>query len=142
MTGGAGYAALSSSLVKSDLVPIASGYVLVMAALVVGLLIVHRHGGSVRPAAGGGPEPGGRGWLRLVRRMAELFAGGYLLLMAVIVAYYFGLVRYGGHFLESAFSGCAELLGIAAPVFLAATWLDRRRARRRDRRDPAPRGPR
>lgn len=124
-----GYAALSSSLVKSDLVPIASGYVLVMAALVIGLLILRRRGR--RPDPSGVPGRAGRGWLRLVRQMAELFAGGYFLLMAVIVAYYFGLVRLGGHFIESGFSGCAELLGIAAPVFLALSWLDSRRARHR-----------
>ncbi len=124
-------AALSSSLVKSDLVPIATGYVLVMAALAAGLLPRRGadQGRGAEPA--GGPQPGAVGWLRLAGHLAETFAGGYLVLMVVIVAYYFGLVRYGGNFLESAFSGCAELLGIAAPVFLAATWLDGRRARRR-----------
>jgi hypothetical protein len=28
-----------------------------------------------------------------------------------------------GNFVESAFSGCAMLIGLAAPVFLALSWL-------------------
>jgi uncharacterized protein (DUF1697 family) len=127
MIRAAGDAALSSSLVKSDLVPIATGYVLVMGALAIGLLILRRRG----PQPVGVPEPGAPGgWLRFVRHVAELFAGGYLVLMAVIIAYYFGLVRVSGDFIESGFSGCAELLGISAPLFLAASWLDTRRAPR------------
>jgi Family of unknown function (DUF6256) len=115
---------MSSSLVKSDLVPMIVGYVLVMGTLAVGLRIVRRGG---RDAARGRRPAAGGGWRRLVASMAYTFTGGYLLLMAVIVAYYFGLVRFGGNFLDSAFSGCAELLGIAAPVFLALSWLDSRR---------------
>ena len=67
------------------------------------------------------------GWAAL-RHVAGTVVGGYLLLMAVVVAYYFGVARVGPGFLESAVSGTALLLGLSAPVFLGLSWLaDRRR---------------
>jgi hypothetical protein len=45
-----------------------------------------------------------------------------------VVAYYSGVARVGLGFLESAVTGTALLLGLAAPVFAALSWLaDRRR---------------
>ena len=80
------------------------------------------------------PGPGQRtGWAALVRRVAGTVVGGYLLLMAVVVAYYFGVARVGPGFLESAVTGTALLLGLAAPVFAALSWLAERRARARAR---------
>ena len=67
--------------------------------------------------------------------MAVSFAYTYLLLMAIVIAYYCGIARVGGNFIESAFTGCAELPGVSAPVFLALSWL----AERRDRRWPTDR---
>ena len=49
--------------------------------------------------------------------------------MAVVVAYYFGVARVGPAFLESAVTGTALLLGLAAPVFAALSWLTERRRR-------------
>jgi Family of unknown function (DUF6256) len=67
------------------------------------------------------PEPG---WRRLAIYSLGTAVGGYLLLMAVITAYYYGVgVAHGGNFVESAFSGCAMLIGLAAPVFVALSWL-------------------
>lgn len=37
--------------------------------------------------------------------------GGYLLLMAVVIAYYYGVARVGGDFIQSAFTGTALLIG-------------------------------
>jgi Family of unknown function (DUF6256) len=54
---------------------------------------------------------------------------GYLLLLAVVVAYYFGVARVGPGFLEGAVTGTALLLGLAAPVFTALSWLTERRRR-------------
>jgi hypothetical protein len=72
-------------------------------------------------------DPARTGWAAL-RHVAGTVVGGYLLLMAVVVAYYFGVARVGPGFLESAVSGTALLLGLSAPVFLALSWLaDRRR---------------
>jgi hypothetical protein len=80
------------------------------------------------PAPGVTPlDPARTGWAAL-RHVAGTVVGGYLLLMAVVVAYYFGVARVGPGFLESAVSGTALLLGLSAPVFLALSWLaDRRR---------------
>jgi Family of unknown function (DUF6256) len=139
---------VSGSLIRQDLIPITTGYVLVMGTLAAGLLLQRRD----RAAAGGrGAEPGAepsaepgvaapgrRAWLRLIRHLAATFAGGYLVLMAVVVAYYFGVARVAGNFLESAVTGCGLLLGLSAPLFLAASWLAERRDRRRAGRGPHP----
>jgi Family of unknown function (DUF6256) len=129
---------LSSSLIRQDLLPMVVGYVLVMASLAAGLVILHRTG---RKAASGGPkEPGAaaspataagtkptrRGWLRLIRHVVTTSVGGYLVLMTVVIAYYYGLVRVSGNFIENAFTGCALLLALCDPVFLAASWLTER----------------
>jgi hypothetical protein len=53
-----------------------------------------------------------------------------VLLMAVVILYYYGVARVAGNFLVSAFTGCAVLIGLSAPVFAAASWLAERRARR------------
>ncbi len=76
------------------------------------------------------PGPGQRtGRAALARQIASTVIGGYLLLMAVIVAYYFGVARVGPGFLESALTGTALLLALAAPVFVALSWLAERRGR-------------
>jgi hypothetical protein len=55
--------------------------------------------------------------------------------MAIVVLYYYGVAHVQGSFLDSAFTGCALLMGLALPLFLAASWLmqwlGRRRAQRR-----------
>jgi hypothetical protein len=56
--------------------------------------------------------------------------------MAVVVAYYYGVARVGPGFLESAVTGNALLIGLAAPVFAAASWLAGRRRRGRPASDP------
>ncbi len=70
------------------------------------------------------PAPG---WRRLVIHCLGTAVGGYLLLMAVIIGYYYGVAPVAGNFVESGFSGCALLLGLAAPVFLALSWLVERK---------------
>jgi hypothetical protein len=131
---------VSGSLIRQDLVPITAGYVLLMGTLAAGLLPQRRDragtdGRSAQPATG---APDRRAWLRLIRHMAATFVGGYLVLMAVVVAYYFGVARVSGNFLESAVTGCGLLLGLSAPLFLAASWLADRRDRRRAGRRPHP----
>ena len=135
---------------RQALIPMAAGYLILMSALGFGLLRLYRPGPSGRderpdapgvtppdPAPGAtppGPAPGATpldpartGWAAL-RHVAGTVVGGYLLLMAVVAAYYFGVTRVGPGFLESAVSGTALLLGLSAPVFLALSWLaDRRR---------------
>ena len=137
---------MSSSLIRQDVLPVGVGYLLVMGALGTGLWLVRRRqGDAAAPGSGGqqadlaagsgrtaaGPRPG---WLRLARHYAGTAIGGYLLLMAVVILYYYGVARVGGAFIESAFTGCALLIAVATPVFALASWLaERRRARSRPR---------
>jgi hypothetical protein len=135
--------ALALSLAdRQALVPMAASYLILMSALGFGLRRLYRPGSSgererldqvqatppglaPRPTPPGPAPQVGRAALR---RVAGTVVGGYLLLMAVIVAYYFGVARVGPGFLGSAVTGTALLLGLAAPVFAALSWLaDRRR---------------
>jgi Family of unknown function (DUF6256) len=85
-------------------------------------------------AAGPGLERAGRrallragpGWPRLIIQYARTVVGGYLVLMAVVVIYYFGVARVGS-FIESAVTGCALLVGLSTPVFFLISWLTTRR---------------
>ena len=72
------------------------------------------------------PEPG---WRRLAIFSLGTAVGGYLLLMVVIIAYYVGIgvPHSAGTFVPSAFSGCAMLIGLAAPVFIVLSWLAARK---------------
>ncbi len=122
---------------RQALVPMAAGYLILMSALGFGLRRLYRprdapSGAGTRPGRTRAtpPGPGQRtGWAALVRQVAGTVVGGYLLLMAVVVAYYFGVARVGPGFLESAVTGTALLLGLAVPVFAALSWLAERRGR-------------
>jgi membrane-bound ClpP family serine protease len=63
------------------------------------------------------------GWRRFVIHYLGTAVGGYLLLMVVIIGYYFGISPVAGNFVHSAFTGCALLIGLATPVFIALSWL-------------------
>ena len=136
---------------RQALIPMSAGYLILMSALAFGLYRLYRPRGApsgAEPPPGQGeqpeqapatppgrapatpPGPGQRtGRAALARQIASTVIGGYLLLMAVIVAYYFGVARVGPGFLESALTGTALLLGLAAPVFVALSWLAERRGR-------------
>jgi Co/Zn/Cd efflux system component len=121
---------MSSHLIRQDLVPIVTGYLLLMAVLAGGLWSLSRRQRSGRPTG----RYAGRhdhGWSALVWHVLADALGGYLLLAAIVLLYYYGVARVGSNFLDSAFSGTALLLAIALPVFLAASWLRQRRATRR-----------
>ena len=62
--------------------------------------------------------------------MTGTAVGGYLLLMAVVIAYYYGVARVAGDFITSAFTGTAMLIAIALPLLGAASWLTERRRQR------------
>ena len=115
----------SGSDVRSALVPMAVGYAVLMAFLGYGLLRLQRRGSPPPPVTRG------TGWRELCRQVAVTMAGGFVLLMVVVTAYYYGVDRLGGNFLESALTGFALMAGLAVPVFAAlsclAEWHRRRR---------------
>ena len=152
---------LAASTDRQALVPMASGYLILMSALAFGLYRLYRPkatraGESSGPSPAGagessGPSPAGAGessgpspagcrwrsgWTSLAWHVMGTVIGGYLLLQAVVAAYYYGVARVGPGFLESAVTGTALLLGLAAPVFAAASWLDERRRRGRSASAP------
>jgi hypothetical protein len=141
-----------SSLIRQDIVPMAAGYLLVMAALAIGLRRLRRlRGPAPRPGparerararaaeqAGGPvglapPAPGPLRWTRLIRHALSTAIAGYLLLGAVVTGYCYAIARVAGQFLQSAFTGTALLLAIALPAFAIASGLTEWRRRRRGR---------
>ena len=123
---------MSSLLIRQDLAPVVVGYLLIMGTLAVGLRMLRRPASAAyrpRQVPGALRRPG-PGWPRLIARLLGTAVGGYLTLMAVVVLYYYGAAHVGGQFVPSAFTGCALLLGLSIPVFLAASWLAERTGRR------------
>jgi Family of unknown function (DUF6256) len=122
---------------RQALIPMAAGYLILMTALGIGLRLLYRprRAGPVpgpRPnrAPLTPPVPGQRtGWAALLRKVTGDVIAGYLLLLAVIVAYFFGVTSVGPGFLQGELTGTALLLGLAAPVFAALSWLAYRRGR-------------
>jgi Family of unknown function (DUF6256)/Family of unknown function (DUF6186) len=134
---------LAASAGRQALIPMATGYLILMSALALGLRRLYRppatqaEPGQAEPEQPPGPSPASSrprsGWAAQARHVIGTVVGGYLLLMAVVVAYYYGVTRVGPGFLESAVTGNALLIGLAAPVFAAASWLASRLRRPRDR---------
>ena len=67
-----------------------------------------------------------RGWPALIVHVLSDALGGYLLLIAVVVLYYYGVAKVGGSFLNSAITGSLLLLGISLPIFFGVSWLTQR----------------
>jgi hypothetical protein len=137
---------MSSQLIRQDLIPIGVGYALFMIVLAVGLVLQRR---QARQGSQQGRRPAGRrlagrqlagrgsGWILLALNVARDMIAGYLLLMAVVILYYYGVAKVGSNFLDSAFTGSALLIGLAVPVFAAASVLSQRRGgNRRPRSGP------
>ena len=128
---------LAASADRQALVPMAAGYLILMSALAVGLRRLYRPPATQAEPGQPSPSPAGSrprsGWAVQAGHVIGTVVVGYLLLMAVVVAYYYGVARVGTGFLESAVTGNALLIGLAAPVFAAASWLAGRLRRRRGR---------
>jgi hypothetical protein len=130
---------MSSHLIRSDLIPIVSGYVIVMVILAVGLWRMgHRVRGGLPLTRYAGRLD--RGWTALIWHMATDAVGGYVVLAAVVVLYYYFVAKEGGNFLDSEFTGAALLLAIAFPIYLAGSLLFQR-LRRRGSSDGQPEDP-
>jgi Family of unknown function (DUF6256) len=123
---------VSSQLIRQDVLPISIGYGLLMLVLAIGLWLQRRS--PADQADSRRPDAARHGWLVFARRVGGTALGGYLLLMAIVILYYYGVARVGGQFLTSAFTGCALLLAISLPLFAAASWWTQRRRRRADQR--------
>jgi len=107
----------------------AAFYLILMAALGLALLSLHRRGArqTSEPQRGLIAVRGAsRGGAALARHVLGTAIGGYLLLLAVVTAYYYGITRVGGAFLYSAVTGAALLIGLTMPVFAALSWISRR----------------
>ena len=102
------------------------GYALIMGGLAIGLVLARRSAARSQEIRSGRLAVTARvkpGWRRLAVHSLATAVGGYLVLMAVIILYYNEVAPVSGNFVVSAFSGCAMLIGLAAPVFLALSWL-------------------
>lgn len=122
---------LAASAYRQALIPMATFYLILMAALAFGLRRLYRSRGT---QAGSGPslaDSRQRSGRAAARHVIGTVVWGYLLLLAVVVAYYYGVARVGPGFLEDEVSGTALLLALAVPVFVAASWLEERLRRRR-----------
>ncbi|MFG3506825.1 DUF6256 family protein [Streptomyces sp. NPDC047821] len=114
--------------VSLDLTLMLAGYLLVMACLGLGLLILGRRPARRWvPARRLLPASAGRGTRAFVRQVLGTAIGGYVLLMVVVVGYYQGVAHLGGPFLASVATGAASLIGISVPLFLLASWFATRR---------------
>jgi hypothetical protein len=129
-------ASSSASAIRQALIPMTAGYVILMAALAIGLRRLYRRAATApdQPQARPPGSPRRLHWAALARLVIGTAIGGYLLLMAVVVGYYFGVAKVGSNFLESAATGTALLMGVSAPVYAAASWLTER-PRRHDSRE-------
>jgi hypothetical protein len=116
---------MSSHLLRSDLDPILGGYLILMVVLAVGLVTQRRRTAAGKPTTRltGRRD---RGWQALIVHVLTDALGGYLVLVAVVVGYYYGVARVGGSFLASAITGSLLLLGVSLPVFMVVSWLTQR----------------
>jgi hypothetical protein len=121
---------MSSHLIRSDLIPIVTGYLIVMVILAAGLVNARRRTRAGRPLTRYTGRID-RGWPAFLYHALTDELGGYLLLAGVVVLYYYFVARVGGSFLDSEFSGSAILLAIAFPIYAAASWLRQHRQARR-----------
>src|SRR5258707_487004 len=100
-----GRSVLTSSLIRQDLVPMLTGYLLAMAALRIRPPPPYRPRATPGQAPGrAGEQPGRpraptesrRGWPALIRRVTRTAVAGYLFLMAVVIGYYYCVSRRVG----------------------------------------------
>jgi Family of unknown function (DUF6256)/Family of unknown function (DUF6186) len=138
---------LAASVERQALVPMAAGYLILMTALALGLRSLYRpRATQAEPGQSPGPSPAGSrqrdGWAALARHAAGTVVAGYLLLIAVVIAYYYAVARVGPGFVEGAITGSALLIALAVPVFAAASWLaERLRQRGPAHQQPVPAEP-
>jgi hypothetical protein len=127
---------VAAHLISQDVVPIGAGYLILMGVLAAGLRL-QRRDPAAEKVAGRVARRVRPGWPRFAVQIVSTALGGYLLLEAVVILYYYGVAHVAGQFLESAFTGAALMLAISLPLFAARSWLAVRRVRRRAGRPSA-----
>jgi Family of unknown function (DUF6256) len=90
-----------------------AGYLMAMGTVAIGLRAPPGLGKAARLPGPGPHRAVRRGWGGLIRGVTGTAVGGYLLLTAVMIVYYSGVAGQSGHFLASAFTGTALLVGVA-----------------------------
>ncbi len=131
-------AAADSGLLRHDVIPVLSGYLVVMS-----ILLAHRWDRRRRAAQGRPDEPIAiRGWpptwAGLTRYLLATALGGYVVFIAVILLYYFALGGENLTFIRDALTGGVWLgLGIAVPGLLFLGWVEERIGKRRVQRSKA-----
>jgi hypothetical protein len=121
-----------SAVLRRDVVPVLSAYVVFVA-----MLVAYGRGGRrerpVRRRTWGGPR-GRVGWGALFAYVLELAAGGYALFLLVVLTYYFALGGEDTRFVVQAFrEGSILAFGIVVPAFLLLSWIHDRLTRRTER---------
>ena len=119
-----------SAVVRHDVVPLLSAYLLLVA------MLFGHHRSRRATGAGRGRPVQIRGWPPTQRGLAgfvvTMALGGYVVFMAVIVLYYLALGGETFRFIRDALTGGAWLgFGVAVPALLFLAWVDERRSRRR-----------
>ncbi len=116
-------------LLRHDVVPVLSAYVLLMA-----MMIATRGGRRAREeraAPPAGPGPKAVPWRALARHLVVTALGGYGVFLAIVLVYYLALGGEDARFIRDALTGGAWLgFGIGLPGILVVAWIEDRLGRR------------
>ena len=127
-------------VVRHDLIPVASAFV-VFVALLVAYHRARRGGRGTLPRVRGGVRAPDPGWPQLIRYLAGIMAGGFLFFLAIVVVFYFVLGDEDvSLIIEALLGGSALAFLIAGPAFLVLSWLAEHGRANRQQRTARPRG--
>jgi hypothetical protein len=123
-------------VLRHDVIPVASAYIVLLALLVTYHLATRRSAGGPSPGrkrprtrSSSGAHPG---WGDLVRYVAGTAAGGYLFFLSIVVVFYFVLGGEDPEFIRQAFvEGSILAFGLVVPAFLVLSFLSGLRSRQR-----------
>ena len=132
-------------ILRQVVAPVAGAYLVVVA-----MLLSYRRDRMVAQAPAGHARRfyalrGGREWLALARYVVGTAAGGYLVFLLIVVAFYFILGGEDRSFVVEALrEGSVLTFAMVVPAFVLISWLyglaDRRRGKRRPLTGPGGRG--
>ena len=119
-----------SRILRQAVAPVGAAYLVVLV-----MLLAYRRDRGERGApdrAGRvGPVRGRRGWIELARYVIGTAAGGYMIFLLIVVAFYFVLGGEGRDLLlEALREGSVLAFAIVVPGFLLISWVHGLRGRR------------